>query len=403
MPKIKYLLLLVILGLILFSPTITAGFAFDDISQIVNNKYIHHKENLFLFLKSGIAAPGDKNGFFTFYYKPLPFMLYTLLFDYGHGNPLYFHIVQLFFFLLNVCLVFIFFSKFFSPRLSFILTLTFLVHPVSQTLAAYIADYFDTFSLFFGLLAFLTIGININLWRKIILSNILLLFSLLSKEAGILFIPAIILYGKLFSALKIKIYFISLLFMFGLYTWLRSNAYQNHFLTYLSSYPLEQPFLKRIFLIPTLIFYYYKEIFAPALSVTGLKEITQPHTSPLIILGVHLSLAIGGILYALFLKKHRPGFLKIFLFFASLFFLGLILYLQLIPLDTLIQRRWLSLSLLGALGIIGVITATFPIKSKKLIFTFRIFCAFYIIALTLVTIKLNLDLRQWWLHVAPAP
>lgn len=403
MTKYKYLLLLVLIGFIVFSPAITSGFAYDDIPQIVKNKLVHRKENLLMFLRSGIAAPEGKNGFFSFYYKPLPFILYALLYDYGKGNPAYFHLVQLLFFLLNVCLVFIFFSKFFSHGLSFILALTFLVHPINQTIAAYIADYFDLFYLFFGLLALLIIGRNITIWRKAILSNVLLLLSLLSKEAGILFIPIIILYANLFSKLKIKVYFFSLLLIIGFYTWLRSIAYQNPFLTYLSSYPLEQPLLKRILLIPALIFYYYKEIFAPALSMPRVKEITQNPPNFHIILGAHLLLAIGVIAYALFLKKHHPKFLKIFLFFVCWFLLGLILYLQILPLDMLIQRRWLPFSLIGVLGIVGVVVTTFPIKSKKLLVTFKILYALYILALALVTLKLNFDLREWWLHIAPEP
>lgn len=403
MSKYKYLLLLIAIGLIIFSPTVANGFAFDDIPQIVKNKFIQHKENVFMFLSSGISAPGDKNGFFTFYYKPLPFMLFTLLYDFGSGNPVPFHIIQLLFFLLNVCLVFILFSKFFSRSLSFVLALTFLIHPINQTHAAYIADYFDTFSFFFGMLAFLIIGKNINMWGKTILSNLLLLLSLLSKEAGILFIPVIMLYVKLFSNLKIKIYLTSLLFTGGLYTWLRINAYQRHFLSYLPSFPLEQTLLGRIRLIPTLIFYYYKEIFAPALSVPGIKEITQNPPNLLIILGTHISLAVGAVIYALFLKKHHRKFFKIFLFFICWFLVGLILYIQILPLDLLLERRWLSFSLVGALGISGVVAATFPLKSKKTLLTFKILYALYILALILVTVRLNFDMKEWWLHIAPRP
>ncbi|MBU3978120.1 hypothetical protein KJ980_05190 [Patescibacteria group bacterium] len=400
----KYLFFLILTGLIIFLPTITIGFTFDDIAQIVNNKYVHHKENLPMFLKSGIAAPGEKNGFFTFFYRPFPFMLYTLLYDYGKGNPLNFHVVQLFFFLLNTCLVFILFSKFFSSRLSFILSLIFLVHPISQTLATYIADYFDTFSFFFGMLALIIIiSKKITIWPKAILSCILLFFSLLSKESGALFIPLICFYGKLFHYLKMKIYSFSLLFVVILYALLRNNAYHNHFLTYLSSYPLEQPFLNRILMIPTLLFYYYKEIFAPALSEPGVKEITQNPPPLLIILGTHLLLIIGTVAYTLFLKKHHPKFLKIFLFFLCCFFLGIILYVQILPLDMLIERRWLSLALVGALGMLGVAVTTFPIRSKRFIFIFRILIALYILALTSATIKLNLDLKEWWLHIAPQP
>lgn len=403
MNQYKYLFLLILIGLIIFSPVITSGFVFDDIKQIVNNKQVHHKENLLMFLTTGIAAPGEKNGFFTFFYRPLPFAAYTLLYDYGKDNPVYFHATQLLFFLLNVCLIFILFSNFFSKKLSFILSLTFLIHPINQTLAAYIAVYFDTFSFFFGILALLILSKNITIWRKTILSNILLLFSLLSKEAGILFIPIIILYSRLFSKLKIKIYLFCLFFTLGLYAWLRSNAHHNHFLTVLSSYPLEQPLQNRILMIPTLIFYYYKEIFIPALSVPTDKEITLHPPNFLIILSTHLSLIAGAVIYALFLKKHQPKLLKIFLFFVCWFFVGLILYLQILPLDALIAKRWLSLTLVGTLGIVGVIVTTFPIKSKKIILAFKILFILYLLALTMQTIRLNLDLKAWSLNLTPHP
>lgn len=306
MPKYKYLLLLSLIGILIFFPIFTTGFLFDDIQQIANNKLVHDQKNVFKFLTSGIAAPDGKKGQLNYFYRPLPFMLFTLIYEYGNGNPTYFHIIQLLLFIMTAWLVLIFFAKFFSHGLSFILALTFLVHPINQTHAAYIAVYFDIFSFFFGMLALLTITSTLTMWRKTIISNILLLFSLLSKEAGILFLPIIILYGNLFSKLKIKIYLPVVLLTLSIFAWLRINAYPNHFLTYHSSYPLEQPLLDRIRMLPTLMFYYYKEFFIPNLAGPTIEEITihPPHFS--IIVAMHISLLIGAAAYTFFLKNTIP-------------------------------------------------------------------------------------------------
>lgn len=403
MRKYQYFLILAIYGLIIFSPSLTSGFAFDDTIQIVNNQKLHHIENVSYFLTSGINSPLKDNQYFTFYYRPLLFMYYTVLYYISHGNALYFHNIQLTIFLLDTFLIFIFFSKFFSRNLSFILALTFLTHPINQTLGAYITDFHDTLYLFFGLLALLVISSKLKIWFRAVLSSILLFLSLLSIEAGILFLPASLLYGKLTSKYKIRIFLPILSLFISFYLWMRYISYQNHFFTYLSSYPINQPLVNRIMLIPTLIFYYYKEIFRPELSVPRVKEIILHSPHPYIILGTHLALILSGILYAFYLKKHKPEFLKKFLFFIFWFLIGLILYIQIIPLDMLIARRWLTFSLIGILGILGVTASTFPLKSKKLKLTFKILYMLYIFSLSITILKLNYNLNEWWLHLAPTP
>jgi hypothetical protein len=139
----------------------------------------------------------------------------------------------------------------------------------------------------------------------------------------------------------------------------------------------------------------------PGASVPRIKTILIQHPPFVLIIGLLVMGIFSIFAYAYFLKRHKPDFLKPYLFFISWFILGFLPYLQIIPLDALIARWWLSFSLFGALGVLGVIWSATPIVSKRYIPIFYALFLAYILALTLGTIRANLSLGEWWLHLSP--
>lgn len=430
-------LILVVAVLLVYSPVFFSGFALDDTIQIVRLERLHHIGNVWYFLTSGLQSPTAGSGFLTFYYRPLLFMLYTVLYGLGQGSAFPFHLLQLTVFLGDVLLVFTFFSLFFSSRTAFVLGLTFLAHPINQSAGAYIAEMNMTFFLFFGLLALILLGRNISgnnrethekgkiheyrekfivnffsaqshldLSRQLAvvvnftLVSIFLLCSLLFVEAGVLFLPLSVWYGKMVGKVRLRVYLPFLFFVSAFYLWLRSISYQNYFLTYIASYPMKLMLFERILFIPTLVFFYFKEIFTPGSAVPRVKDIVHHPPSILLVLGVHLAVLSSIFGYGLFLKKYKMKFFSLFLFFAFWFYLGFVLYVQIIPLDLTIARWWLSFALLGALGMIGVVVTATPVRDRQIRKVIAILYLVFLLALAAQTVKQNLVLREWQLHLA---
>jgi hypothetical protein len=276
-----------------------------------------------------------------------------------------------------------------------------LVHPINQTLGAYISVTQDTLCFFCGMMALFFISSHTGFLKKGFLSSFFFLFSLFSKEFGLLFLPLILLFVKFFSKNRIILIMLPLAAVIIAYVFLRNIAFEHPYITYLSAYPVGSSFASGLTLAPILLFYFLIEIFMPGASVPRIKTILTQHP-PIVLIISFLIMGIFSIFaYASFLKKHKPDFLKPYLFFTSWFVLGFIPYLQIIPLDTLIARWWLSFSLFGILGILGVIWSASPIVSKRYSSIFYVLFWGYILALTLGTIRANLSLGEWWLHLSP--
>src|SRR5258708_14907634 len=96
-------------------------------------------------------------------------------------NAFFFHFLQVLLFVTNAVLVFLLLKKFINSHLVFVLSLIFLVHPINQTVAAYIATLQDTLFFFFGMLALLVTIANKVKYSQLIVFSLLAL-SLLSKE-----------------------------------------------------------------------------------------------------------------------------------------------------------------------------------------------------------------------------
>lgn len=385
----KYIILLTIIGLLLYSPIVPGKFVLDDKQQITSNKLIHNRQNILSLMTKGIAGPKGNNNYFTFYYRPLPFMIYSLIYSISKKSMVY-HLVQILVTIFNVILIFLIFRVFFTPKLSFILSLIFLVHVITQSLTGFIANYFDLLSLNFGLIALLVLKTNWKSWYKALISNIFLLLALFSKESAFLFIPIIAFFNHLYSKIKLKSYGISFLIILAIYFFLRSSAFQHPFLTYHSYNPIILPLAERLIMIPNLLFYIIKELTFPALTVPTPSDIISNPLNKLLIISMFTFVLILLVILSKYLYIRSKKNFKTFLMFLSIFCLGTIFYLQIIPLDAFFARRWLSLPLLGLLGIYGTLITGFPIKSKKLYTVFVIFLAIYILTMTMATLRLNI-------------
>jgi len=281
---------------LIFGSTVTHPFLFDDIHLELNKQLYHlgNVSNFFIspyhFIKSGV-------------YRPLPMLSYAvnqLLFG---SSVVSFRIFQIIFYGLNGALLFFLLRKIHFGFLESVLAgLIFLFHPVNSELVNVVVFRHDILVVTFGLLAIL-----FRLKGKILGAYALFLFSLFSKETGLM-IMLIMLYYLLFIAddgkLNTKVFFQRLvaikkdiLYSFAtifVYMLFRFQALQNLIFydptTIVQNQLRYVPFLPGILTTLKVIGLYVAKIFYPAtLSIDySYKQIATSYSvfEPLIALGL---------------------------------------------------------------------------------------------------------------------
>ncbi|MFI5303694.1 MAG: tetratricopeptide repeat protein [Nitrospiria bacterium] len=187
-------------SLVVYSNTYSNGFHLDDFHTLVFNSHVHTIREIPSFFIYGKGFSGTP---FVSGYRPVTQTVNALNFNLGHTNPRLYHLINLIVHLLCSFLVF---------RIALILTdsnsvslfsgLIFLVHPMNTEVVNYISARSSSLSAFFYLASFLAF----LLYRKnndkkwILISLVIYLFSLLSKETSVTFPLILIAYDYFFSA-----------------------------------------------------------------------------------------------------------------------------------------------------------------------------------------------------------
>ena len=182
-----------IISFVLYANTLTYGFVLDDIAVIQENKFV----------QNGIF--GLKDIFTTFYwqgywnsnsglYRPMSLVFFAIEWQLMPNSPFIHHFSNVVFYVLNNLLLFIVlrhFLKNYSYWISFIIVILFAVHPIHTEVVANIKSRDEIFCLFFFLLSIYGLFCKKGMYWKIA-SIVFFLFCLLSKEAGILFLPILV-------------------------------------------------------------------------------------------------------------------------------------------------------------------------------------------------------------------
>ena len=383
----KYIGVIVIVGFIVFIKVFFNEFVWDDLHQIVENKQTLLFQNIpQLFIKG-----------FDFTYRPIFFATISILNTIFELKPFFFHSVSILLHLANTTLVFFLFQKFFSKRTAFILSLFFLVHPMNVEPVANISFMMELLYFLFGIIALLLLtSINTRLsFKRLLLSMLFLLLSLLSKESGILLIPIIFSYFNLFQRKLLARTTIALLTTFGLYLFIRLGIAERPLIhKYLVPpyIPIQKlSFFDRLMSIPAIINYYFTTFFFPInLAVQQywiVKTIDFLHFFLPLISVVAI---IGTIIYCARMTSKRDKLLyQYFLFFSFWFLFGIIFHLQILPLTMTVADRWFYLPMVGLLGMIACITSLAP-RSVR-----RFFPTIAIILLVLLSIRSLVRTYDW--------
>ncbi|MCM8772470.1 MAG: tetratricopeptide repeat protein [Candidatus Omnitrophica bacterium] len=194
MSKTKILFFLGIFSSIVYFNSIFNPFIFDDYGLIIENTFIKNFKYLkLLFTTNLYEGAGEK----TLFYRPLQSLSYALIYKFFKLNPIPYHLLNIFLHIGCSILFFLLLKEIYGERIAFLSSLLWAIHPINTEAVTYIAGLADPLFLFFGLL-----GIYFYKTGKKFLTFIFFIFSLISKETGILILPLFFLY--LYSTEKIK-------------------------------------------------------------------------------------------------------------------------------------------------------------------------------------------------------
>lgn len=384
----KAIHIIVIVGFIVFGNALFNGFVWDDKTYILFNPDIYTFNLPALFRENLFNAGGQ--------YRAIPAIYFAFIYSFTKDIPFLYHLLQVTIHITNSILIFFLFKHFFNKKISLFLSLFFLVHPIQVESVSYIASSVNPLFFLFGITAFI-LSLKIALSKRRLLAIvILLLLSLLTKEAGILFVLIVFLYRFIFNKKDILSLFTAQCLSLLVYAFIRFGIGGVHF-TKLSLIPIARlDFFERLSNIPAIIFYYIKTIFFPIwLSIDQQWVIPtinfQYFYFPLII-SLLMLLFIGalGIWSYKISKKNFPKYLFFFLWLV----VGLSLYLQIFPLDGTVADRWMYFPLVGLLGIFGVTIQLLEYKHKNLKRIGAIVLVFLVILLALRTMVRNTNWKD---------
>lgn len=382
----KAIIIIIIIGFITYFNSLFNPFIFDDNGQIVNNLTVHSISNIL-----NIFLNRFDSSLVNLYYKPIQFLIFTIIYSIVGSNTFLYHLLQLIFHISNSILVFLIFKRYMKYNLSFILSLLFLIHPINNDTVVYISNLQDVLFVFFGLISLYLLQKDLQKKRHIFFVNLFLLLSILSKETGALFFIIDFIYIYFFQKTKIKIFSLFSLLIIILYLPLRflvtSDIPENAIIPIMSL-----NFWERMSNVPLIILYYFKTLLYPKdlihINTWIIQDINLTNFYIPILIDIGILTCFSCMYIYLYKKKKYISFL-----FFSWIVIGLGIHLHIIPLDATANNRWFYFPFIGILGLVGLFFQN--IKISKTIEKGCIIIVFILIfILILRSIERNIDWRN---------
>ena len=361
--------IIAILGIVVFSVSLSNPFIGDDQGQIVDNQFVHSVSHITtLFQSSTFYDAVDHPELTGHYYRPLMMVIYSALYTLFGPNPAAFHLLQLILHIANAILLFLVFRYFFRPALALGLAVIFLIHPINSQAVFAIATLQEPLYFFFGILAFWSLlRFQFRSSKFLILTTICLLLSLLSKESGVLFVAISALYLFFFD--KKRLYpFIGLMGLF-MAAYIALKIHAVGFATNPHNAQIDELNIwGRLATVPAIITFYVIAFVFP-IHLAHAYFWVYPHISFLhfYLPMTAITLILCGLVYLAIILR-RKGFVRqyaLFSFFGAWLVTGLLIHLQLIPLDFTASETWFYFPIVGALGMIGALADAFPVTLPR--------------------------------------
>jgi protein O-mannosyl-transferase len=387
----KVIALFFLVGFLVYANSLFIPFIGDDYAQVVNNPLVHSLTNIprlifgsTFYMKETASLEGN-------YYKPVMSITFAVLYSIFGANNFFYHLLQLTLHISNAMLTYVLLKNSLAKNISFFLALIFLVHPINSEAVVYISNLQDVLFLFFGLISLLIVQSETISTRRLLVANLVLLLSLLSKESGILFVFILTAYSYLFAKKILWKNALAFLSTFLVYLLMRFTSIGFSFNHIKVSPMMNEPLVMRLQSLPAIVSYYIKTFFFPKdliiLQNWVIHKVTFSNfLLPLLILAgliVCLS-AFGGFIYTKDKKQ-----IKVYVLFASWLILGLALHSQIYPLDMTVSDRWFYFPSVGLLALLGLAVTEVKIASKFSLAVYFVLPLILIVALSTRTIVRN--------------
>jgi protein O-mannosyl-transferase len=383
-------LILLIFGSVVYFNSLFNGFVSDDVSQIRDNTLVHSLSNILLFFTNAIFL---KNTGSNSDYRPIQSVLQALIYTFSGSAPFTFHVFSVFLHITNAFLVFFVLKHFVKRPFAFFLSILFLVHPMNQEAVGWASSSADLLFFFFGMAA-LIVSMNFKgNWKQIILINVFLTLSFLSKETGLAFVPLVLIFPFFNNKKTISWkYIASIIVTAGCYIFLRFYELRSIYSNPDPMVPIsQQPFPSRLLNTPAIILYYLKTFFFPYMLSFDQQWVVKTMDFRSFYFPLFLDCLFFALigLFGFFIFNKKKSLFTSYIFFVLWFLLGLVFYLQIIHLDMIVADRWFYFPIVGLLGLLGTAVSLITIKNdvfKKGIVTVAIV---YVGILTIRTMVRN--------------
>lgn len=351
-----YIFALAVSGVALYFHALFEPFKIDNLPQIVDQPLVHSLNNLPSLFFGGIGYSLDNFDYIRFYWRPANWVLNAFFWALGNGSPFPFHAFQISIFIANGILFYLLLSKIISRGFAFVFATLFLISPANMEVADYIAILQDTLYFFFGISALCLVVYKFGSEKvRLVLLYILLFAALLGKETGVLYIPLLLLWTKLFDKNSFKVYLCMCAAVVGTYLVLRFFAAQNVYSQLIYSWSPIGTLGEKIVTVLTSVRFNIEELVLPGGFNFAANAQEHIHINSALI-ALSEIFAFGGVIMAtgVLLKKKNADMFKAFLFFCAWFVAGILFHSQIFSLEAYVARRWLYMSTAGFYGAMGV-------------------------------------------------
>src|SRR3989344_1334843 len=398
---VQTILLLVGIGILIYSKTLFNGFVWDDNPHILENPLVKFFKVGEIFTRAAVFPNSDS--FLDAYYKPLMSFVFALIYKVFHENPSGYHLFQVLLHLFNSILLLVLLKRFFKVSLSLFLSLVFLVHPINFESVGYVSALQDTMFLFFGLIFFKLLMDDDEKrdwsYSRYSLVGIMFFFSILSKETGFIFALISAVYLILFKPVRLRIYFLTISIFSLFYLLFRFVAVQNRYGYLNESKVMSVSIYERLISFPSIILYYLKTFFLPKDLFIDQQWIINKATLANFYLPLLFLIVVLVLIYYFVSKLYRENRkdFNLFIFFVAWTVIGIFVHSHLvISLDMTVADRWFYFPIVGVLGILGIVIKNVRVEilNRRFRLLFVLVGILVIVALAARTVMRSLDWKD---------
>lgn len=339
-------MLLGVLIILAYFPTLTGDFILDDRPLIKNNPYIREPQSIISYLsqEDGADVRKDSGTIRVGYYRPLVNFTYWLDYMVWGMQGARFRWSNIFYHLVACILLFHLVKRLTGDALaSFWIAALFAVHPVNTEAVSWVSSRNNIFAAIFGLVSFL-LYIKAGEKTRAGYGSLSLLFfsgALVSKEFGLALLPIFILWTLLVSRkdMKVSVFVrnhLPFVIIICAYLLIRYSVTEIHV-----SSPGSEPFLRRLFFAPYLILVNTGLLFFPFNLHSFMVRYPPSTLSWQGLSGILFMFLLGFFFWR---EKKRLIFrFGLLSFLCSLF---LVLHIVALPSPSLVSMRWLYFPML---------------------------------------------------------